>query len=152
MRKKYSTDAKAFAVITSIGGLLFLIPAFTTANPLKAVLFVIGLLFLFFLLFAKGYYVLLDEKILTNVQVFIRRSINVDKITDISIQQAYKGIKSIKSIYIFYQNGHGNVKHTEIRIGTYKPSTLKNLINDLKKLNPKIKLDVVVQKFMEKIK
>lgn len=147
MRQTYHTNAGGLAIVLGPIALLWIFLAATSPSPLKATTYSAGLFLLLFLTLSRGYYLTLDDKILTNIKGLLRKKINVDTITDISMQGAYKVLRgSIKSLYVFYQDDKGNTKYTEIRVGTYKPSTLKLLIDDLKRLNPKIKLDSEAQK------
>jgi hypothetical protein len=132
--------------------LFWFIFAVSSPTPVRAVSYTFIFFLLIILTLTKGCYISLVETHVTNVQGFFPKKIDINRISHISIQQSYKGTKSIKSLYIFFVNSKGDTKYSHVSLGLYKPTTLKELINDLKQLNPKIEIDEDVHKLIGKAK
>lgn len=135
------------------------------------------LLFLFIasLFPAKFTHLILEkDKVLKFVSMlFVRKTILVHHITEINRQPTFQVLKGkIKSTYIFYESdieqgnslttwlqsvfidsGHaGNIKWIELRHSMFSEATIGNLISDLVRINPKIKLDSYCTKLVKSIK
>jgi hypothetical protein len=81
---------------------------------------------------------------------FLRRTIDIDSITEIIDQPTFKVAKSqFRSLYLFYKNRRGDTKSIQFRITIFPERTLGKLIRDLKHVNPSIELDAYSKRLIE---
>src|SRR3989344_4374051 len=144
--KKYYTDRRGVIIL---GALVFLlvvgssIPKYPDPNAIKSdILF--SVVWTFILLITSIYsYASITGSTLKFVYIlFIRRTININLITEIKDSATYRIAKSqFRSLYIFYKDKNDGVKWIELRITIFPEKTLGKLIKDLKSINPNIELN-----------
>lgn len=156
--KKYTTDWRATIITFGILAVCSASIFYLTRNPEMSVLGVIIGLAAWFVFVALGVlfmtvfsYASISERTLKYVWLFfLRRTINIDSITDISDQPMFKVVKSqFRSLYIFYNDKSGDKKWIEFRITIFPEKTLGRLIKDLKNINPNIKLNTYSEKLIK---
>ena len=156
--KKYTTDWKGLSIFFFGLAILYAAILFFQRNPsLGTREIIIGLVawlaFIGFgvLLMTVFSYALISGNTLKYVWLlFLRRTIDIDSITDINDQPTFKVAKGqFRSLYIFYRDKTGETKWIEFRITIFPEKTLGKLIKDLKQINPRIELNKYSQKLMD---
>lgn len=151
--KIYRTDWK-IAIIFLIGYIIWVLGAksiaFSDQVFVNASLGMALLLVVVALLFTRLSYVSISGTTLKFVDIFfIRRTVDINSITEINDQPTFKMAKgAFRSLYIFYKNNEGKIKWIELRITIYPEKTLGKLIKDLMQFNPNIKLNTYSEKLM----
>jgi len=160
MKKIYKADWKTYGIIF---GTCFIFMAFASIlggkDRQNIVIGIIGLFLLFTIVFfiIVSRCVSISKGILTFIYppffMFYPKIISINQITEINRQATFRIFQgSIKSLYIFYVSENKKTKWIELRPIVFKEETMAKLVQDLKQLNPSIKLDPSVQKFMEQTK
>jgi hypothetical protein len=152
--KKYTTDWKGISITFAL--LVGLWIFFAYFEAMKGTLLV-GSLFVAIpigigvLLATVFSYATIEGEMLRYMYFFyLRRTIDINSITDINDQPTYKAAKGqFRSLYIFYKDKKGDNKWIEFRITIFPEKTLGMLIKDLKEINPHIELNKYAEKLMQ---
>ncbi len=152
--KKYKASIKnnTFSILFIL--VLFLILLFLTPSLWPYVAIMILFLSFGFVLIAKFTYTIIDGNSLIHVNGLSKKIISITDITELVIQPRFIiQKKQYKNLFLFYKNKNGDLKYIEFRLNeNYLKDTISQLIYDLKKLNPNIKLDTATQQLIEQAK
>ena len=151
--RKYYTNWKWILIFGTV--IFFLITSESVSRypdpvVIKADLFFLIVWSLILLVSTRYSYLIITGTTLQSVYIlFIRRTIDINAIIEITDEATYKVAKSqFRSLYIFYKNTSGELKWIELRVTIFPEKTLGRLVKDLKTINPRIELNKYTEKLM----